>query len=217
MKKNQSGGGVYLLLAISVIANVMMSQWLFEAKNHLAPRDFSSNASSTSLTREVLSNEFNGSFGDVLNQTYEYAVGKRRNIAFTQENCIAEECLLTTEGGYGSVALTSEEESHLRTVQKQLMTLHKIVLGGEYEDYKELILPITTQGMLVSTLMQKYDVSEAEPVSVSDMSCDAAKEATLALGNLLEIETARADLSHAFAGISNMIKLTLTPTFTTCT
>lgn len=230
-KKPKDASGIatlfLFLFVFSAIANIFLYTEVMNAKKFLPKRDMMAAASPTTLTRDLLTAEAKETpEGD---QKFEYNMGMRKNMIFTGENCIAEECLYLKQSGYPKLTMNDAmKKSYASFAEKFFMFV------AHAKDAKKAFGTPFTEGIAVlnilharmSSIADKYEIGVQDTfgtVQYTDKK-DACMKLSKELSSLIEEYNASMtktyanykDISYVLGQMSSIVTLVHKPVLAAC-
>ena len=214
------------LFIISGIINVYSFSEITRAKKFLPQKDMSAVASPNTLTRDLIS-------GEVINNAdknaYEYSIGMRKNMMFTDNNCVAEECLYLRASGYPKTAMNDSLKKTLSTFGEKvnMFASHifdaKKSFGTPFIESSPVIRIITSR---IASIMDKYSVTAGEiftPIVYNDKK-DACLKLSKELAEILQEYTSniektfssQEDIFYVLSQAKTILELVHKPVLTSC-
>ncbi len=214
------------LFALSAIANVYSFSEMSRSKKFLPQKDMSASASPSTLTRDLISGEVTDTSDK---SAYEYSMGMRKNMMFTDSNCIAEECLYLRASGYPKTVMNDSLKKTLASYsEKVLMFVSHTIdakksFGTPFSESSPILRIITAR---IGSFMDKYSVKTNEtfaPIVYNDKK-DACTKLSKELAEILQEYSAniektfsgQQDASYVFSQMKTVLELVHKPVLAGC-
>ncbi len=199
-----------LLLVGSVSMNVYQYTEQSQAKRFV-PNEIASIAPGT-LTRDVLSAERMGNM-DHKTYDYTYAHGLRKNMLFTSNNCVAEECFFVEEGG---ATLTESERSTVLGLQDRMDALGTSLEGYANAQQMALGAVANMHSARLRSIADMGAVDMAEELSACSDDYATVVDALQFLDGTKDKEGIRDDVHNALHQVQISLETVFEPFLEAC-